>query len=297
MGDRQFRRLLKALARRDACLKAVGELGLEDGSEGGFVLSVGADRKSGVEDDWVSAPGPRTSVVPADVVRRGLSDGVLKRNGRNRVVLSAKGRMSVRRDIHEATCDALDGVPAASARSERAVPHQVASAGPALPAIRPASYAQSPLAWLRMRRDKSGASFISDVEFAAGERLHRDFLSASQTPRVTLNWSPAAGGGGRSGAQDAYAELLDRAVAARRRLHCALDTVDVEIATLLVDVCCYGRKLTDAERERGWPQRSAKIALGIGLRALASHYGLSSARTRTEVSFESGEIQVRVVAG
>lgn len=43
---------------------------------------------------------------------------------------------------------------------------------------------------------------------------------------------------------------------------------------MLVDVCCREVGLEAAERARGWPQRSGKVVLDMGLTALARHYGL-----------------------
>jgi len=51
---------------------------------------------------------------------------------------------------------------------------------------------ESPLAWLRKRRDRGGEPMITQSQFDAGERLRADFWFAQMTPRVTMNWSPAA---------------------------------------------------------------------------------------------------------
>lgn len=43
---------------------------------------------------------------------------------------------------------------------------------------------------------------------------------------------------------------------------------------MLVDVCCHLAGLSEAEKSRGWPQRSGKVILQIALTRLARYYGL-----------------------
>lgn len=134
---------------------------------------------------------------------------------------------------------------------------------------------ESPLAWLRRRRDRSGAAFISEAEFAAGERLRADFTLAQMMPRVTVNWSAAGGTGHRYGTAGHVAEVSDRAAAAGQRVRRALTAVGPEFEGILLDVCCFLKGLERIERDAQWPQRSAKIFLQMALRALARHYGIS----------------------
>ena len=72
--------------------------------------------------------------------------------------------------------------------------------------------AESPLTWLRARRDRTGQPLISDAQYLAGERLRMDFERAMLARRTTTNWD-MAGAGGRGGAS--AAELSDGAIAAR----------------------------------------------------------------------------------
>lgn len=144
---------------------------------------------------------------------------------------------------------------------------------PAGPAAVVVNEAESPLAWLARRKGKDGRPLIEPAQFEAGERLRADFTYAQLTPRLTVDWaSPMAGrapaGGGHS------LTLAETTVAARQRLHRALDAVGPEFAGLLVDVCCFLKGIEEVERARGWPLRSGKVVLQLGLDRLARHYGL-----------------------
>jgi hypothetical protein len=140
---------------------------------------------------------------------------------------------------------------------------------------------ESPLAWLARRRGRHGRALIEPHQLQAGERLRLDFTVADLMPRTTTNWSSPMSGGGTSGAPDPTDTMTD----ARRRVHQALDAVGPEFGGLLLDVCCFLKGLEDAERERQWPSRSAKIVLQLALERLARHYGYAGeARGRSRVA-------------
>lgn len=131
---------------------------------------------------------------------------------------------------------------------------------------------ESPLAWLASRKGRNGRTMISSEQFIAGERLRADFTKAHLTPRVTTSWTMPTGKSGFSGGPDP----TDMNVAARQRVRNAMEACGPELSGVLLDVCCFLRGLEDVERERGWPQRCAKVVLQLGLDRLARHYGLAA---------------------
>jgi hypothetical protein len=138
--------------------------------------------------------------------------------------------------------------------------------------------AESPLGWLRSRKDRNGKRLIEDHQFEAGERLRADYWFAHMSPRVTSNWSALAPSDrGRRGAPSNPAALRDEVIAAKERVMRALTAVGPEVSGVLVDVCCELKGLEDAEKENGWPQRAGKVVLQIALTRLARHYGLIAA--------------------
>jgi len=143
--------------------------------------------------------------------------------------------------------------------------------------------AESPLAWLRARKDKAGRPLISMEQFMAGERLRSDYERACLERRVTASWDLPAG---RKGGNSA-ADLTDTALTARQNLNDALDDVGPELASILIQVCCLAAGIEQAERILDLPQRSGKAILGLGLTALARHYGYinSGERQRRKSTF------------
>lgn len=80
-------------------------------------------------------------------------------------------------------------------------------------------------------------------------------------------------------AGDASAGVFsDTVLAAKERVSATLGSVGPEFAGILLDVCCFLKGLELVERERNWPQRTAKVVLGLALDRLARHHGI-----RTEI--------------
>lgn len=68
-----------------------------------------------------------------------------------------------------------------------------------------------------------------------------------------------------------------------------------DCAAVVIDVCCYDKGLQAIEAERGWPRRSAKLVLRIGLDRLAEHFGLSAATTGPQAAATRGWMDVGAV--
>ena len=136
--------------------------------------------------------------------------------------------------------------------------------------------AESPLGWLARRKGRDGRPLVEPIQVQAGEKLRAQFTRATLTPKTTSNWGAPIAQGRRSAGGGGAAAVSDVIVAARQQVHRALDAAGPEFAGLLVDVCCFLKGLEDVERERGWPPRSAKVVLQLGLDRLARHYGLAA---------------------
>ncbi|MDO8875050.1 MAG: DUF6456 domain-containing protein [Pseudolabrys sp.] len=132
--------------------------------------------------------------------------------------------------------------------------------------------AESPLAWLARRRGRDGRAMVAPHQLQAGERLRADFTRAHMMPRTTSNWSSPISSGRAAGGNRA-GSFTDAMIASRQRVNQALDAVGPEFSGLLLDLCCFLKGLEDIERDRGWPARSAKVVLQLGLDRLARHYG------------------------
>ncbi len=136
--------------------------------------------------------------------------------------------------------------------------------------------AESPLARLRSR------GLLDAAQFAAGERLRRDFTLAQLMPRLCADLTAPAIGDRRGAAR--AAQIPDTVLAAKQRFNRAMRAVGPGLSDVLFDVCCHLKGLSLAEREKDWPRHSAFVVLKLGLDRLAAHYGLSSApreRART----------------
>lgn len=134
--------------------------------------------------------------------------------------------------------------------------------------------AESPLAALARIRARDGVRFLQSSQVEAGERLRIDFTRGQMQPSLGQRWEPVRLGR-QSGAAGSAAELGEAALSARMRVNAAIHEVGPELSGVLIDVCCFLKRLSEVEHERQWPARSAKLMLRTALAALARHYAKS----------------------
>ncbi len=119
----------------------------------------------------------------------------------------------------------------------------------------------------------AGGGFLEPHHVEAGKRVSLWGARAELRQRVTMSYDPAQIGGRRRGAG---ADIADMAVEARKSLARLYAELPRDCAETIIDVCVFEKGLQVIEAERGWPRRSAKLVLRIGLDRLAETLGLTS---------------------
>ncbi len=130
---------------------------------------------------------------------------------------------------------------------------------------------ESPL----VRLASGDAPFLERHQVEAGERVRRLCERAQMQPRVTMSYSGAQMAGGKGASR--AAEISDLAADARRQLSALHAALPADCAGVVLDVCGLLKGLQQVESERGWPRRSAKLVLRIGLEQAAGVFGLTGA--------------------
>lgn len=134
---------------------------------------------------------------------------------------------------------------------------------------------ESPLARLKAR------GLVDATQFAAGEKLRRDFTLSQLTPRMGVNWDAPVVSGSRGAGADSISDI---AMSARQRLNKALAGMGPGLSDLAFDVCCHLKALETVENARGWARRSARVVLVIALDRLVSHYGFDRVRKHAPIT-------------
>lgn len=188
-------------------------------------------------------------------VRKLQADGVVGGDARRAVVLPGTAQW-LKRQMLEA--DAF------------AAQHREAVKGPEGVAL---NLAESPLARLASASGGEPA-FLARHQVEAGERVRRLVERARLTPRLTMSYSAVQVASGKG---TGYAgDMTDMAADARKALARIHEVLPRDCAEVVLDVCGLEKGLQQLESERGWPRRSAKLVLRIGLDRLAEVWGIGA---------------------
>lgn len=150
--------------------------------------------------------------------------------------------------------------------------------------------AESPLARLAAPGAEGAPPFLDRHHVEVGERIRRLAERAQMVQRTTLSYDPARTA---AGTRQAPGGIADSALDARRILNRLLDTLPRDCAGVVLDVCGMLKGLQTVEAERGWPRRSAKIVLRIGLEQTAMALGLGPAARGRERGRVRGWLEER----
>ena len=113
-------------------------------------------------------------------------------------------------------------------------------------------------------------AFLEPHQIEAARRIRMLFERSQLRQRITMNYGPRISGGRPSNG------ISDLASDARDRLSRLTRQLPSECAGVVIDVCGYELGLQAIELNRGWPRRSAKLVLRIGLEMVADGLGLNA---------------------
>lgn len=237
----------RGVERALACLTAAGAV----------LASAGADFGVYPRGDRRRRPVAR---LKAAEVRALESEGAIAREGHDGFVLTSSGHSRVRRD-------AAPAGEAFAAQHAPLIDRSVVESDGALRVVRgfDASIAVRRLAGLR---DASGKPWLTTSELAAASALRGDWEASQAGLARGSDWAaPPKGGTPRAGngQEVAMAARCD----ARRRFEDRLATLAAPLRRAVERVVLYDDGVEALERAEGWPARSGKVALKLGLAQLA----------------------------
>jgi hypothetical protein len=219
---------------------------------GGFAVFAGGDRRRRPLAR-LSAPQVRALEAEGAITPLPLGGGF---------ALHDAGRARVRRQV------AAPG-EAFAAQHGRIVARAVVDADGDMRRVR--GYAPSGvMRRLARLRDAAGAPWLSNAELAAAAQLRSDWEVAQVGQVRGSDWTAPPMASGARGAGSAQERALAARCDARRRLGQALDALAPQLRRVVERVCLHEDGIEALERAEGWPARSGKVALKLGLAQLAA---------------------------
>lgn len=119
-------------------------------------------------------------------------------------------------------------------------------------------------------RDGVGAPWLTADEIEAAARLYDDWRAGQAGLIGASDWTAPPRGGAAHGPGNAREAALARTCDARRRVELALAAMAAPLRRVVESVCLRESGIEALERQEGWPARSGKLALKLGLAQLAA---------------------------
>jgi len=241
------RRIARALAR----LASPGAVLAPGRDASGFGVYVKGDRRT--------RPIVRLSTME---VRALESEGAIEARGDGVFVLSAAGASRVSREAAE---------PAERfvAQHRPVIARAVVAADGDLRTVRGFD-ADAPIRKLASLRDSNGAAWLNQAELAAASRLRADWAQSEVGALRGSDWMAAPIGSTSRGPGTAQEAVMARRCDARKRVADALAQLAPPLQRVVTRVVLHEEGLEAMERAEGWPARSGKLALKLGLAQLAA---------------------------
>lgn len=130
--------------------------------------------------------------------------------------------------------------------------------------------ADAPMRRLASLKDVSGASWLDRAELAAANALRADWALGEIGALRGSDWMAAPMGSASRGPNNAQEAAMARRCDARRRVAEALARLAPPLRRVVERVVLRENGLEALERAEGWPARSGKLALKLGLAQLAA---------------------------
>lgn len=244
MSERRISRVLARLSASDALLRL-------DGAGPSYGVFTKRDRR-------------RRALLrlSAAEVRALHAEGLIAASGDDGFVLSAAGSARVARDSAEPGEEFLSQHHAVMARD-------VIDAGGAVHIVRGLD-PDGPMRRLAALRGAKGEPWLSQAELAAAGRLRSDWALGEIGVVRGSDWLAAPMGSTARGPGNAQEAAMARRCDARRRVGDALARLAAPLRRVVESICLREEGLEQLERAEGWPARSGKLALKLGLAQLAA---------------------------
>lgn len=244
MSKRRIARVLARLAAVDAVLRLDG-----DGPDYGVFTKHDRRRRALLR------------LSPAEV-RALESDGLIEAGADGALLLSAAGAARVARDAadpEEAFISQHGALIARDVIDDDGVTRKVRGLDP-----------EGPMRRLAAMRGPAGEPWLSQAELSAAGKMRADWATGEIGLVRGSDWMAAPMGGAARGPGNAQEAAMARRCDARRRVADALARLALPLRRVVERVCLHDGGLEQLERAEGWPARSGKLALKLGLAQLAA---------------------------